>query len=82
MLGFADQRLRNPDAPLDPSNRRISLIVQYLEMKSDTPAAGSENGEASGKAVPEAGAKEEGNAKPSAAQPASAAPPHTSEKKQ
>jgi chemotaxis protein MotB len=28
--GFADQRLRKPDAPLDPSNRRISVIVQYL----------------------------------------------------
>ena len=28
--GFADQRLRKPDTPLDPSNRRISLIVQYL----------------------------------------------------
>jgi len=28
--GFADQRLRKLDAPLDPSNRRISLIVQYL----------------------------------------------------
>lgn len=28
--GFADQRLRKPDAPLDPSNRRISLIVQYI----------------------------------------------------
>src|SRR5262249_5253513 len=28
--GFADQRLRKRDAPLDPSNRRISLIVQYL----------------------------------------------------
>jgi len=28
--GFADQRLRKPEAPLDPSNRRISLIVQYL----------------------------------------------------
>jgi chemotaxis protein MotB len=29
--GFADQRLRKPDMPLDPANRRISLIVQYLE---------------------------------------------------
>jgi len=29
--GFADQRLRKPDAPLDPSNRRISLIVHYLD---------------------------------------------------
>ncbi len=28
--GFADQRLRKPEAPLDPSNRRISLIVQYI----------------------------------------------------
>src|SRR5271154_3113000 len=28
--GFADQRLRNSVNPLDPSNRRVSLIVQYL----------------------------------------------------
>jgi len=27
--GFADQLLRTPDKPYDPSNRRISLIVQY-----------------------------------------------------
>lgn len=33
--GFADQRLRKPDAPTDPSNRRISMIVQYL--KHDVP---------------------------------------------
>jgi chemotaxis protein MotB len=31
--GYADQKLRKPDQPLDPSNRRISLIVHYL----DTP---------------------------------------------
>jgi chemotaxis protein MotB len=29
--GFADQRLRHPDNPTDPSNRRISLIVQYVQ---------------------------------------------------
>jgi len=29
--GFADQRLRLPQKPEDPSNRRISVIVQYLE---------------------------------------------------
>jgi chemotaxis protein MotB len=29
--GYADQKLRNPNAPLDPSNRRISLVVHYLE---------------------------------------------------
>jgi chemotaxis protein MotB len=28
--GFADQRLRKPDAPDDASNRRISLIVHYV----------------------------------------------------
>jgi len=27
--GYADQKPRKPDAPEDPSNRRISLIVQY-----------------------------------------------------
>jgi chemotaxis protein MotB len=32
--GFADQRLRKKDLPLDPSNRRISMIVQYLVKKS------------------------------------------------
>ncbi|MGC9199496.1 MAG: flagellar motor protein MotB [Acidobacteriaceae bacterium] len=31
--GFADQRLRLPQHPFDPSNRRISLIVQYLVVK-------------------------------------------------
>jgi chemotaxis protein MotB len=43
--GFADQRLRKPEAPLDPSNRRISLIVQYISKNandedSDSPPAG------------------------------------------
>lgn len=28
--GYADQHLRKPEDPLDPSNRRVSLIVQYL----------------------------------------------------
>jgi len=28
--GYADQKLRVPNNPLEPSNRRISLIVQYL----------------------------------------------------
>jgi len=33
--GFADQRLRNPKDPLEPSNRRISIIVQYLTNNTD-----------------------------------------------
>ena len=32
--GYADQQLRLPDKPLDPSNRRISLIVQWLDAAS------------------------------------------------
>ena len=41
--GFADQRLRTPADPLDPSNRRISVIVQYLDMSasSDGPVGGN-----------------------------------------
>jgi chemotaxis protein MotB len=40
--GFADQLLRKPDNPYDPSNRRISLIVQYTtkeDMERGTTAA-------------------------------------------
>ena len=33
--GYADQRLRKPDNPEDPSNRRISLIVQYSSKDKD-----------------------------------------------
>ena len=43
--GFSDQRLRKLDNPLDPSNRRISLIVQYTIKNRDDddakPSAGS-----------------------------------------
>ena len=37
--GFADQRLRKVDDPLDPSNRRISLIVQYIVKNNDEEGA-------------------------------------------
>jgi chemotaxis protein MotB len=30
VIGYADQRLRKPEQPDDASNRRISLIVQYI----------------------------------------------------
>ncbi len=39
--GFADQRLRKSDSPQDPSNRRISLIVQYLSKSADEPLSSS-----------------------------------------
>jgi len=41
--GFADQMLRNKKAPEDASNRRISVIVHYIEKTGTTasPVAGS-----------------------------------------
>ncbi len=65
--GFADQRLRKKDAPLDPSNRRISLIVQYLKKppseSTDNPSSEGKSGEGSkpateGKGPPETKAPE------------------------
>lgn len=38
--GYADQKLRVPENPMDPSNRRISLIVQYVS--ADAPAVPAE----------------------------------------
>ena len=39
--GFADQRLRDKKDPLDPANRRISVIVQYLK-KPESEATSTE----------------------------------------
>src|SRR5579863_7403007 len=65
--GFADQRLRKPEAPLDPANRRISLIVQYILKNKDNDADKGATAEgAESKEKPEA-------AKPSAAEKPSAA---------
>jgi chemotaxis protein MotB len=62
--GFADQRLRHKEDPLDPSNRRISLIVQYLEKKApDAPAPGAET-EPNTHATPETKPAPEGKAAP------------------
>ena len=36
--GFADQRLRKPEAPFDPANRRISVIVQYIARNGEDDA--------------------------------------------
>ena len=70
--GFADQRLRKPDAPLDPSNRRISVIVQYLVQQKNE----LENADAAcAEATPEtaaADAKPAGERAPAATKPAEA----------
>jgi chemotaxis protein MotB len=36
--GFADQQPRNAKDPADPANRRITMIVQYLDKKPDGKA--------------------------------------------
>jgi len=62
--GFADQRLRKPDTPLDPSNRRISLIVQYILKNGDEDEKPTAQGGES-KEKPDAG-KLSASEKPSA----------------
>jgi len=45
--GYADQKLRVPGNPLEPSNRRITLIVQYITKdEDDAPVhvAGADDG--------------------------------------
>ncbi len=58
--GFADQRLRNAKDPLDASNRRISIIVQYISSNSDEAASPGEDAKEPGEEKPSAaGAKKE-----------------------
>ncbi len=66
--GFADQRLRNEKDAEDPSNRRITIIVQHLEGRMKKPAAEG-NGAETKKDAHAAEVKPEahGEAKPSAA---------------
>jgi chemotaxis protein MotB len=40
--GFADQNLREKDNPLDASNRRITLIVQYIVKDADEESPANE----------------------------------------
>jgi chemotaxis protein MotB len=56
--GFADQRLRNAKNPLDPANRRISIIVQYMSSNSDDPETPGKDGKGAVEGKPPAvGAK-------------------------
>jgi chemotaxis protein MotB len=70
--GFADQRLRKLDAPLDPANRRISLIVQYLfknDDDDDDKKSSGENKEGTAKNNENKGSPGQ-QAKPDAGKPA------------
>lgn len=46
--GFADQRLRKPEAPLDPANRRISVIVQYIAKNTEDESGNSSPAQSDG----------------------------------
>jgi len=73
--GYADQMLRVKSDPLDPTNRRISLIVQWVDAPENPAPKAAEKaaGKASDKAADKAGAKPDG-AKPAAAKPAAPKP--------
>jgi chemotaxis protein MotB len=51
--GFADQHLRLPAKPKDPSNRRISIIVQFLPGHGTAPVAEPAAASAAAKPVAE-----------------------------
>jgi chemotaxis protein MotB len=80
--GFADQRLRKPEVPLDPSNRRISLIVQYLQKPTEEAAPAARRGEGTkAPGAKQAGSAAEQGAKSTAAEAAAATPGNPPEKK-
>ncbi len=65
--GYADQRLRTPKDAMDPSNRRISLIVQYIETNtggSDNPPGPSATPETKNAPTPGPSATPETNSAP------------------
>jgi chemotaxis protein MotB len=76
--GFADQRLRKVEDPLDASNRRISLIVQYTEKKDDEKDANEQKDAKPSAAGEEKKSKDEKKADEGAA----AAPAETPAKKE
>jgi chemotaxis protein MotB len=58
--GVVDQRLRNLKDPMDPGNRRSSLMVQYLQKKSGPHAEGDETEKAGAESGKEDGKRAEG----------------------
>jgi chemotaxis protein MotB len=68
--GFADQRLRKKENPLDPSNRRISLIVQYLPKKpGESDAKGEKGAEGKSEGAEAKSEKGEGKSEKTEAKP-------------
>jgi len=59
--GFADQHLRTPNNPEDPSNRRISVIVQYLETPPPPSGDSKDDGKSDGGSETKSVAEAEGH---------------------
>ena len=57
--GFADQRLRTAKDPLDPSNRRVSIIVQYFSSNGDEAETPGKDAKDAGEKSSAAGARTE-----------------------
>jgi len=76
--GFADQRLRVKDKPLDPSNRRISLIVQW-EPGSPEDKTQDAKQEAKHEAKEGEGSKKEAAQEKQTAEPAKPGDPHSTD---
>jgi len=69
--GFADQHLRTPQDPMNPSNRRISVIVKYLNV----PQTEAKPMPAPGQLPPTKGAAAQQQLAPSTPPTKAAAPP-------
>jgi len=46
--GFAERQLRHPEDPMHASNRRVSVVAQYLKQPADPARAGGEAGKGEG----------------------------------
>jgi len=75
--GYADQRLRLPKNPFDPSNRRISLIVQNLDAQAPPSPRLSSPGDPSKRPVQPAPAVPATATKPAVAVPVKESPAPT-----
>jgi hypothetical protein len=53
--GFAERQLRHPEDPMHASNRRVSVIVQYLTPPAAPAKAGGEGEKAPGEAEKKSG---------------------------
>ncbi|MSV30566.1 MAG: flagellar motor protein MotB [Bryobacterales bacterium] len=87
--GYADQQLKNKEDPLDPRNRRISLIVQYRrppgaleeadeddeEEEAEAPAAAGHGDKAAKEPQPAHGEKPPAHDEKAAAKPSTEKPP-------